>query len=186
MIRSSRGQNGMMTRTAPLIVVMGVSAVGKSTIGIQLAERLGVPFRDADDLHPAANVEKMRAGSPLDDDDRWPWLDLVGRTLQSAESSGLVLACSALRRAYRDRLRRHAPTTCFVHLHADDTVLAARAAGRTGHFMPPSLLASQLATLEALADDERGLVVDVDAPVDEIVDSAAAGLLGLGVSPASR
>jgi len=173
-----------MTHTVPLIVVMGVSAVGKSTIGTRIAERLGAPFQDADDLHPAVNVEKMRAGVPLTDDDRWPWLDIVGIELASADASGLVVACSALRRGYRDRLRAQAPTTCFVHLHADDLVLMARAEGRIGHFMPPSLLASQLATLEALADDERGLVVDVDAPIDDIVDRAVAGLRDLGVTPA--
>lgn len=170
-----------MTRTAPLIVVMGVSAVGKSTIGSGIAERLGVPFRDADDLHPAANVAKMRAGSPLDDDDRWPWLDIVGGEMQAAAASGLVMACSALRRVYRDRLRAQAPAIAFVHLHAADAVLTARAAGRSGHFMPPSLLASQLATLEPLGGDELGLVVDVDATVEEIVDRAVAGLAGIGV-----
>ncbi|MFF2371775.1 gluconokinase [Agromyces sp. NPDC058110] len=172
-----------MTPSAPLIVVMGVSAVGKSTIGSGVAERLGVPFRDADDLHPAANVEKMRTGTPLDDDDRWPWLDIVGAEMQHAAASGLVMACSALRRAYRDRLRAQAPTIAFVHLHADDAVLAARAAGRTGHFMPPSLLASQLATLEPLGDDELGLLVDVDATIDEIVDRAVTELEGLGITP---
>ncbi|GAA1939925.1 gluconokinase [Agromyces allii] len=173
-----------MIRTEPLIVVMGVSAVGKSTTGTQIADRLGVPFQDADDLHPAANVEKMRAGTPLDDEDRWPWLDIVGRELQSAAASGLVIACSALRRAYRDRLRVQAPTTAFVHLHADDAVLTARAAGRTGHFMPPSLLASQLATLESLGDDELGVLVDVDASIEDIVDRAVAGLRAAGVTPA--
>ncbi|ANJ28011.1 gluconokinase [Agromyces aureus] len=174
-----------MHRTAPLIVVMGVSAVGKSTIGLGIADRLGVPFRDADDLHPAANVAKMRAGTPLDDDDRWPWLDIVGLELQAAAAaSGLVIACSALRRAYRDRLRAQAPTVEFVHLHADDAVLAARAAGRNGHFMPPSLLASQLATLEPLGADELGVLVDVDASIEAIVDHAVVGLTERGVDRA--
>ena len=157
------------------IVVMGVSAAGKSTVGRLLAERLGVPFRDADDLHPAANVEKMASGTALDDTDRAPWLDAVGAELEAA-SAGIVMACSALKRSYRDRLRAAAPSTVFVHVHGSDELLAARAAARTQHFMPPSLLASQLAVLEPLAADEPGITVDIDGAPAEIVDRALLGL----------
>ncbi|MFC9561570.1 gluconokinase [Agromyces sp. NPDC056965] len=157
------------------IVVMGVSAVGKSTVGRSLAERLGVPFRDADELHPASNVAKMASGSALDDADREPWLDAVGAELDAA-ATGVVMACSALKRSYRDRLRHAAPTTVFVHLHGSDSLLATRAAARIDHFMPASLLGSQLAVLEPLAADEAGITVDVDGAPAEIVDRAVAGL----------
>src|SRR4051794_13921955 len=135
----------------PLICVMGVSAVGKSTVGVALAEQLGVPFTDADALHSEANRAKMTAGTPLTDDDRWPWLDAVGEQFRrGAGSDGLVMACSALRRVYRDRIRSVAPEVVFVHLHGSPELLGARAGARTDHFMPPALLDSQLATLEAL------------------------------------
>jgi carbohydrate kinase (thermoresistant glucokinase family) len=162
----------------PVIVVLGVSGAGTSTIGALLARDLGVPFTDADDLHPIANVEKMAAGMPLDDDDRGPWLEAVGSTLAEAgrAGTGLVVACSALRRAYRDLIRTKAPETRFVHLHGSRAVLAARTEGRTGHFMPTSLLDSQLDTLEALAPDEPGIVVDIDRPVGEIIADAVARL----------
>ncbi|MWB97100.1 gluconokinase [Agromyces seonyuensis] len=160
-------------RTAPQIVVMGVSASGKSSMGIALAARLGVPFVDADDLHPRANVEKMAAGIPLDDEDRRPWLDLVGQRLAAGgDDGGVVIACSALKRAYRDRLRAAAPGTAFVHLTGTPDLLAERAQGRAGHFMPPSLLASQLATLEVLGDDEAGVVLDIVHPLGELVQEA--------------
>jgi gluconokinase len=157
------------------IIVMGVSAVGKSTVGRSLAARLGLPFRDADELHPPANMAKMASGTALDDADREPWLDAVGAELEAA-TAGVVMACSALKRAYRDRLRRAAPATVFVHLHGSPELLAARAAARTDHFMPPSLLASQLAVLEPLGGDEAGITVDVSGDVGEIVDRAVAGL----------
>lgn len=160
----------------PLVVVMGVSAVGKSTLGHALGARLGIDFVDSDVLHPVANVEKMRAGVPLTDADREPWLDEVGRALANAAASGLVIACSSLKRAYRDRIRAEAPGTVFVHLVADVDVLARRIAERTGHFMPASLLDSQLATLEPLDADERGVVVDVAVPVADAVDRAIDGL----------
>lgn len=164
-----------MTGAAPRVVVMGVSAAGKSSVGIALADLLAVPFVDADDLHPPANVAKMAAGTPLDDDDRAPWLDVVGAVLAAAPG-GLVVACSALRCAYRDRLRALAPDAVFVHLHGDEAMLAARAAARAGHFMPPALLASQLATLEPLAPDEAGFVLDVAEPVPALAADAASRL----------
>ena len=160
----------------PLIVVMGVSGSGKSTVGVALAERLGIAFTDADGLHPAANVAKMRDGVPLTDDDRWPWLDAVGAELAAYDGRGLVVACSALRRAYRDRLRGPAPRTSFLHLTGERELLAARMAGRDGHFMPPALLESQLNTLEPLDDDEDGLTLDVAAPVEELVEAAEAAV----------
>lgn len=159
---------------APAIVVMGVSAAGKSSVTAALAARLQVPWADADDLHPAANIAKMASGSPLTDEDRWPWLDAVGDAVAAgAASGGIVVACSALRRAYRDRLRTRAPHILFVHLTGTPELLATRAAARSGHFMPASLLASQLAVLEPLDADEPGFAVDVTPPVADIADEAA-------------
>ena len=144
---------------APLVVVMGVSGAGKSTVGIALAGLLGVGFVDADALHPPANVAKMAAGTPLTDADRWPWLDRVGAALADARETGLVVACSALKRAYRDRIRVVAPAVQFAHLTVPRSTLDARVAERPGHFMPASLLDSQLETLEPLEPDELGLTV---------------------------
>lgn len=162
----------------PIIVVMGVSAAGKTSVGRALAERLGLEFRDADDLHPAENVAKMAAGVPLEDADRWPWLDQVGQALAvgAASGDGVVMACSALKRAYRFILRRWSPGVVFVHLTADRAVLEARIAGRTAHFMPSALLDSQLATLEPLEDDEAGVTIDVTPSIERIVDAAVAAL----------
>ncbi|MBC3190305.1 gluconokinase [Pseudonocardia sp. C8] len=157
---------------------MGVSGSGKSTVGAALAADLGVPFTDADGLHPAANVAKMRAGIPLTDADRAPWLDAVGAELAGHARTGLVVACSALRRAYRDRLRGHAPATVFLHLAGDRAVLADRMTGREGHFMPPALLDSQIDTLEPLAADEAGTTLDTARPVAELVATGAAAVTG--------
>ncbi len=158
------------------IVVMGVSGVGKTTVGVELARRLGIDFIDADDLHSAENVAKMSAGIPLVDDDRWPWLDRVGAVLAADPRS--VVACSALRRVYRDRLRATAPATLFVHLAAAPERVAAQAEAREDHFMPPALLRSQIATLEPLGDDERGITVVVNADPDELVDRIVGLLAG--------
>ena len=151
------------------IVVMGVSGSGKSTVGAALAQRLRVPFADADDLHPQVNIDKMSAGHALDDDDRYPWLETIGRWLTDHGDGG-VMSCSALKHKYRDQLRRHNPDVVFLHLTGTPDVIARRQASRPGHFMPSSLLASQFETLEALADDERGLAIDVDQDIDSIVD----------------
>ena len=153
------------------IVVMGVSGSGKSTVGAAVAQRLGVPFADADDFHPPANIAKMKAGIPLDDDDRYPWLEAIGHWLAEHWREGGGMSCSALKRKYRDQLRRHCPQTEFVHLSGSPEVIAARQASRPGHFMPASLMASQFATLEPLAPDERGTTLDVTHDIDSIVES---------------
>ncbi|TDT75683.1 gluconate kinase (SKI family) [Arthrobacter sp. AG258] len=161
------------------IVVMGVSGCGKTTIGDLVARELGVPFLDGDSLHPVENVAKMAAGTPLTDEDRWPWLATVGSRLAGAADGGLVLACSALRRTYRDAIRAQAPDTVFLHLNGSKEVLKARTEGRSGHFMPPALLDSQLATLEPLQDDEAGVVVDIAVPVADVVAQALKGIAGV-------
>jgi gluconokinase len=156
---------------ASSIVVMGVSGSGKSTVGAALAQRLGVPFADADDFHPPANIAKMKAAIPLDDDDRYPWLEAIGEWLSDHCGTGGVMSCSALKRKYRDQLRRHCPQTEFVHLSGSPEVIAARQASRPGHFMPASLMASQFATLQPLEPDERGVTLDVSHDIDSIVES---------------
>lgn len=149
---------------------MGVSGSGKSTVGAALARRVRVPFVDADTLHPAANIAKMAAGEPLDDDDRYPWLERVGDWL-AAHRDGAVVSCSALKRKYRDQLRAHCPGVEFLHLSGSAELIGARLAARADHFMPPALLRSQLDTLEPLGPDEAGMTVDVGPDVDAIVDT---------------
>jgi carbohydrate kinase (thermoresistant glucokinase family) len=155
---------------ALIIVVMGVSGVGKTTIGKSLAERLGAEFLEGDDFHPAANVAKMRRGEPLDDDDRRPWLEMLAAELARRAAAGVstVLTCSALRRSYRDLLRSGAGIR-FVYLAGDPAFIRQRLASRKGHYMPPSLLDSQLATLEEPGADEA-IRVDVSLAPDAIVD----------------
>jgi carbohydrate kinase (thermoresistant glucokinase family) len=162
----------------PPIVVMGVAGSGKTTVGTQLAQRLGVPFLEGDGLHPPANVAKMAAGHPLDDDDRRPWLTLIGEWLADGPPGpgGGVAACSALARRYRDLLRGLAPETWFLHLDARRSLVARRVARRRGHFMPATLVDSQLQALEPLAPDERGLRVDASGPVAAVLDAAVAAL----------
>jgi gluconokinase len=156
----------------PRVVVMGVSGCGKSTVASILARLLDVPYVDADGLHPPANVATMAAGTPLTDDDRWPWLRLVGAAL-AGSPHGTVVACSALRRPYREVLRGTAPGTVFVHLDGTREQLATRMAARLDHFMPPSLLDTQLATLEPLDPDEPGVVLDIAATPDALAVAAA-------------
>ena len=151
------------------VVVMGVCGSGKSTIGRLLAESLGLRFVEGDDLHPPRNIALMAAGTPLTDEDRGAWLDALAEQLAAARSSGAVLTCSALRRRYRDRLRAAAPDLRLVHLHGDGACLAARLQRRAGHYMPASLLPSQLATLELPAADEHALVADIGRPPEHIV-----------------
>lgn len=145
-----------------------MSGCGKSTVGLALSARLAVPFVDADDLHPAANIAKMAAGHPLTDADRLPWLDVVGTWL--AEHDDGVAACSALRRAYRDRLRGRTPRAFFVMLALGRDAAHARVHGRRDHFMPAALIDSQFAALEPLGPDEQGMIVDAALPLDVIVD----------------
>ncbi len=160
-----------------LVVVMGVTGAGKSTVGGLIAERLGVGFRDADDFHPPANIAKMSSGQPLTDADRWPWLDAIGAHLAAHRGQGCVVTCSALKRAYRDRLRAAAPGLRFVHLHGDIALVAARQAARQGHFMPPSLVASQFATLEPPAAEEADVIaLDVAAAPAALAEAALAAL----------
>jgi gluconokinase len=156
-----------------LVVVMGVTGSGKSTVGTVLAERMGVPFADADDFHSPDNVAKMRAGVALDDHDRFPWLRTIGKWLAEHRDAGAVVTCSALKRVYRDILRDAAPDVTFLHLDGDKEVARQRVAGRAGHFMPESLVDSQYAALEPLGADERGIVVDFARSVDDIVDEVA-------------
>ncbi|WP_338871385.1 gluconokinase [Myxococcus stipitatus] len=158
-----------------VVIVTGVSGAGKTTVGRALARSLGWRFLDADDLHPHSNVEKMAAGIPLTDADRWPWLARVRAQLETAVEKGedVVLASSALKQSYRAALEVAPDQTRWVYLHAPHEVLARRLSQRQGHFMPPSLLESQLATLEV---PEEALSVDVTPPPDEVVKHLREGL----------
>lgn len=160
------------------IVVMGVSGSGKSTVAATLVDRLGWEFAEGDDFHPAANVEKMRAGQPLDDDDRRPWLRSLAAWIGTQEVAGrsVVVTCSALKRAYRDLLRDGHPSVWFAHVTADPEVIRDRIEHRTGHYMPGSLLDSQLATLEPLADDEPGARVSGSGSPPSVVTELLAAL----------
>jgi gluconokinase len=155
------------------VVVMGVSATGKTTVAKELAEEIGAEFIEGDELHPSRNIAKMESGTPLTDEDRWPWLQAIAELTAVRDYEGIstVVTCSALKRAYRDVLRDATPTF-FVHLHAPYEVLEARMQTRTKHFMPTTLLRSQFDTLEDLADDEAGAVIDVGPPVDEVVEES--------------
>lgn len=157
------------------IVVMGVSGSGKSTLGRALATTLGLPFVEGDALHPPANIGKMARGEPLDDLDREPFLANVAASLE-AHGDGVVVACSALRRRYRDRLRAQAGDITFLLPIVDRETLARRLAARPGHFMPASLLDSQLATLEPLQPDEHGLAFDGSAPLPQQLQQLIAAL----------
>ncbi|MFC5380165.1 gluconokinase, GntK/IdnK-type [Aquipuribacter nitratireducens] len=167
---------------------MGVSGSGKTSVAHALVDRLGWDFLEGDDAHPAANVEKMRAGTPLTDDDRWGWLRTIAHWVGTHHEEGrrTVVACSALRRAYRDVLRtgdeEAVAATAFVHLHGDRDLLLSRISGRKGHFMPATLLDSQLDTLEPLGGDERGVVIDVDDPPDVLAERVVEAL-GLRPGP---
>ena len=171
----------MTLANGPLaLVVMGVSGSGKSSIGKALAAATGYDFVDADDLHPAANVAKMRGGTPLTDEDRWPWLAAVTAAMADRVRAGrgVVVACSALKRVYRDRLRQAGPGVRFVHLAGSEALIAARLGRRGGHFFDPKLLASQFATLEAPdpATEPDVLVVDAAATFTTVVANVAAAL----------
>jgi gluconokinase len=151
------------------LVVMGVTGSGKTTLGHALAQALGWPFVEGDSLHPAANIAKMAAGVPLNDDDRRPFLDNVARVIAEAFERGVVISCSALKRSYRDRIRNGDPEVLYVLPMLTKATLQARVSGRAGHFMPASLLDSQLAILEPPQPDELSIEVDGDAQPDEQV-----------------
>jgi gluconokinase len=157
------------------IVVGGVSGSGKSTVGRELAQRLGLPFADGDDFHSKANVDKMTAGIALTDEDRRPWLISIGQWLSGHDEGGVV-ACSALKRSYRDLIRHGCPDVFTVQLTGDRDLIAQRQAARHGHFMPASLMDSQWATFEPLDDDEPGVVLDVGPAVDKLVEQVVEAL----------
>lgn len=149
------------------IVVMGVTGCGKTTVGIALAHKIGVTFIDSDGLHSASNKRKMASGTPLNDSDRAPWLRAVSETLLSHES--VVVACSALKKSYRDTILAEAPTSIFIHLSGSKEMISGRLRERSHHFMPIELLDSQFQTLENLSQTENGKSIDISKSVDEIV-----------------
>jgi gluconokinase len=166
----------MSSGSARACVVMGVAGCGKSAVGSALAKALGWTFVEGDSLQPPANVERMASGLPLTDTHRWGWLDAVGGEIALAglNGQGAVAACSALKRAYRDRLRGFGDRILFIHLEIDKATAALRVAARKGHFMPASLVDSQFADLEPPGPDELAVVLDARRPVEELVASAAA------------
>ena len=174
----------MSSHEAPLLarraIVMGVAGSGKTSVGEALAARLGLPFEDADTFHPPQNVKKMSEGTPLTDEDREPWLEAIGRWLVE-HPDGAIVTCSALKRAYRDTLRRFVPDVPFLHPYGKASIVLERMSERsatTDHFMPVTLLESQYSTLEQLGDDEAGATLDLQRSVDELVDDCIAYLQG--------
>ena len=172
-------------RTPCALVVMGVSGSGKSTIGEKLAQRLGWSYEDGDKFHPLSNVAKMSAGQPLTDEDRWPWLQAIANEIDRVcQARGhAVIACSALKRAYRDILVHGRPEVRIIYLQGTQDLIADRLALRKGHFMPPGLLASQFKTLEPPDASENPVTVSIDAPVETIVDDI---VRQSGLSPADK
>ncbi len=168
---------------ATRVVLMGVSGCGKSTVGETLAAALGWRYLEGDQLHPPANVARMASGFPLTDEDREGWLERIGIELTQAAALrlGMVAACSALKRSYRDLLRAAEPGLRFVHLHGPRELLAERLAARTGHYMPASLLQSQLATLEPPGEDEGALALPIGPPPAALAQAAVAWLQTIGV-----
>lgn len=167
------------------IIVMGVSGCGKSSVGEKLAAALHLAFIEGDALHPTANVEKMSKGIPLTDEDRMPWLDRIGEDIRAslAKGEGIIVSCSALKRIYRDRLRAAAGGNLFfVYLEGSKALLTKRMGERKGHFMPASLLESQLATLEVPTGEQGVVTVDIDDTVEGIATTALNGLAALGVT----
>lgn len=169
-----------------IVVAMGVCGCGKSSVGRMVAARLGWDFIEGDDLHPEANRAKMTAGTPLTDADRWPWLDRIAAEAAALDQAGksAVVTCSALRKAYRDRLRQAGDNLRFVHLSGDGALIRQRMESRKGHFMPPGLLESQLRTLEPPLPEEAALVLDISAGVPEIAEEIIASLGNARAQPA--
>lgn len=181
------GSAPRLLRPGLSVVVMGVSGCGKSSVGAGLSARSGLPFMEGDLLHPQANVDKMAAGTPLTDEDRWPWLDRIGAEIAAAQREGtaVIVTCSALKRSYRDRLRAAAGgSLAFVYLEGSFELLKQRMAARTGHFMPVSLLESQLQTLEVPTGEPAVITVNIDATLEAIVDEAFEGLSALSSTSA--
>jgi gluconokinase len=164
------------------LIVMGVAGSGKSTIAENLAKRLGWTYEDGDKFHPASNVAKMSAGHPLTDEDRWPWLQAIADEIDRVCKAGehVVMACSALKRSYRDVLVHGRRDVRIVYLNGTQELIAGRLAARKGHFMPPGLLASQFKTLEPPGADENPVIVSIDASVEEIVDDTVSQM---GLTP---
>lgn len=156
------------------IVVMGVTGCGKTTVGFALAEKLGITFIDSDDLHSVENKRKMSSGTPLNDSDRQPWLQAVSNTLQSHKK--IVVACSALKKSYREKILLGAPTTQFIHLVGSQELITARLSERSHEFMPIELLDSQFQTLEPLKQSEGGKAIEISQSIEEIVDEITAWL----------
>ncbi|MDP2119540.1 MAG: gluconokinase [Hoeflea sp.] len=159
-------------------IIMGVAGCGKTSVGESLSRHAGLRFVDGDALHPRENVDKMSHGIPLTDADRWPWLEAIGREFAQSPAP-LIIGCSALKRSYRDRIRHHADAAiCFIHLIGSREVIGRRMRERRNHFMPPALLDSQFAALEAPGADEEAIAIDIDQPLDAIVARAARYLEG--------
>jgi gluconokinase len=168
-----------------IVVMMGVCGTGKTSVGKIVASRMGWTFIEGDDLHPVANREKMASGTPLTDADRWPWLDRITDRMRALDQAGqsAVVACSALRQAYRDRLRLSGARVIFLHLTGDASVIRQRMESRSGHYMPPGLLDSQLATLEPALPGETLHQIDISGTVEGITEAAIRSLSG-GTAPA--
>lgn len=181
-LRIAEVGSGLVVSGVDLVVVMGVSGSGKTTVARGIADAMGWEFAEGDDFHSEANVAKMASGHPLTDEDRWPWLRAIGAWLteQAASGRNAVVTCSALRRVYRDLLREGRPDVRFCHVEADAALIQARVELRSGHYMPSSLLPSQLATLELLQPDEPGVAVSVAGTPEAIVERA---LNALGLQP---
>jgi gluconokinase len=160
------------TKPPSILLLMGVSGCGKTTTGQRIAKRLNWPFRDGDSFHPAGNVEKMQAGTPLTDDDRWPWLDAIGIWMDGLLAAGSrgVVTCSALKRSYRLRLLHNRPEVQLIYLKGTPALIADRIARRRNHFMPPALLTSQFATLEEPRGAERPIVINMAMPPNRVVE----------------
>jgi len=159
-----------MTRYA---IVMGVSGCGKTSVGEGLSRSTGIRFVDGDALHPQANVDKMSAGNPLTDEDRWPWLEAIGREFAKSPEP-LIIGCSALKRSYRDKISHHAGAmVTFIHLTGTREIISNRMQARKDHFMPPTLLDSQFAALEPPATDENSISIDIDQPLEAIIARSA-------------
>lgn len=169
------------TASTPPLIVMGVSGSGKSTIGTALAAALGIEFIDGDDLHPSANKAKMAAGNPLNDEDRAPWLEIIAERIGSELTDGrpIVVACSSLKRKYRDQLVSYAPSTVFVHLTGERAIISERQSHRVHEYMPNTLLDSQFSTLEPLQSDERKIIVDLTLTPEEIVSFVTSQLASI-------